>query len=86
MQEKIMRVQKYLASKGVASRRACEEYIKQGLVEINGIVCYELGTKIDPKKDIVKYNGKVIENKEEEYVYILLNKPIRICNNFKRPI
>lgn len=86
MEEEPIRVQKYLASKGVASRRSCEEYIKQGLVEVNGEVLYELGTKINPEKDIVKFNGKVIENKEQKHMYILLNKPIRICNNFKRSI
>lgn len=84
MEQEFMRVQKYLASKGIASRRVCEEYIRQGLVEVNGEVFYELGAKIDPKKDIVKFKGKVIENKEPKHIYILLNKPIRICYNSKR--
>lgn len=78
-----MRVQKYLASMGVASRRDCEEYIRQGLVEVNGEVFYELGARIDPKKDVVKFRGEVIENKKPEHIYILLNKPIRICDNCK---
>lgn len=86
MNEELVRVQKYLASVGIASRRACEEYIKQGLVEVNGETLTELGTKIDPSKDIVKFKGRIIENKNLKYVYVLLNKPIRLCDNSKRPI
>ena len=70
-----IRLQKYLASAGVASRRKCEELILEGKIEVNGKIITELGTKIDPKKDEVKYNGKIIKS-EEEKVYILLNKPI----------
>ena len=70
-----MRLQKYLASCGVASRRKCEELILDGKVEVNGNVVTELGTKINPEKDEVKYNGNVVKL-EEEKIYILLNKPI----------
>lgn len=69
------RLQKYLANCGVASRRKCEEYILQGKVKVNGEIVTELGTKINPKKDIIEFeNKKVKEN--TKYVYILLNKPI----------
>lgn len=70
-----MRLQKYLASCGVASRRKCEELILEGKVEVNGNFVTELGTKINPEKDEVKYNGNVVKL-EEEKIYILLNKPI----------
>ena len=70
-----IRLQKYLASAGVASRRKCEDLILDGKIEVNGKIITELGTKIDPKKDEVKYNGKIVKS-EEEKVYILLNKPI----------
>ncbi len=69
-----VRLQKYLADAGIASRRKCEELILQGKVEVNGKVVTELGTKVSDE-DIIKYNGKVIK-KVEEKVYILLNKPI----------
>lgn len=69
-----MRLQKYLANAGIASRRKCEELILDGKIEVNGIVVTELGTKVS-KKDVVKYNG-IIVKPEEEKVYILLNKPI----------
>jgi len=69
------RLQKYLANCGVASRRKCEEYILQGKVKVNGEIVTELGTKINPDKDIVEFENKpVTENKK--HVYILLNKPI----------
>lgn len=70
-----IRLQKYLASCGVASRRKCEELILEGKIEVNGIKVTELGTKITPNTDIVKYNGKIVKP-DEEKVYILLNKPI----------
>ncbi len=68
------RLQKYLAAAGIASRRKCEELILQGKIEVNGKVITELGTKVT-EKDKIKYNGKIVK-KEEEKVYILLNKPI----------
>jgi len=71
-----IRLQKYLAEAGIASRRKSEEYIIQGKVKVNGQVITELGTKINPEKDVVEYNEKIVEKKEEPYTYILLNKPI----------
>lgn len=69
------RLQKYLANSGVASRRKCEELILQGKVEVNGKVVIELGTKINPEEDIVKFDGKEVKQ-AKKMVYILLNKPI----------
>ena len=69
------RLQKFLANAGVASRRKCEELISEGKVKVNGNVVTELGTKIEPEKDVVEYNGQVIKENEKK-VYILLNKPI----------
>lgn len=68
------RLQKYMASCGVASRRKCEELILSGKVTVNGVIINELGTKVVPGKDKVIYNGKEIKP-EENKVYILLNKP-----------
>lgn len=70
-----MRLQKYLASHGIASRRKCEELIQQGKVCVNGKVVTELGRKIFPEKDVVSFEGKVV-NGQEKKVYVLLNKPI----------
>lgn len=72
-----IRLQKYLASCGVASRRKCEELIIEGKITVNDEKV-ELGFKINPEKDIVKYNGKQVKNENKKYTYILLNKPIGV--------
>ena len=68
------RLQKYMASCGVASRRKCEEIILEGKVKVNGEIVSELGVKVNPITDVVEYEGKIIK-KEEHKVYIMLNKP-----------
>lgn len=73
--EEVVRLQKYMAECGVASRRKCEEFILNGKVKVNGSVVNELGTKVNTLRDIVEYNGRKLEFKED-FVYILLNKPI----------
>ena len=70
-----VRLQKFLANSGVASRRKCEELILEGKVSVNGKVVNELGTKINPSVDKVEFCGKLIHSSEKK-VYILLNKPI----------
>ncbi len=78
-----IRLQKYLADNGIASRRKCEELILQGKVRVNGEEIKALGTKIDPNNDIVEFNGKEIKNSKKEYTYILLNKPIDYVTTVK---
>ena len=70
-----IRLQKYLAECGIASRRKCEEYIEAGRVKVNGKVVTTLGTKINPKEDKIEYNSKPVQ-KNNRYTYILLNKPV----------
>ena len=70
-----VRLQKFLAEAGIASRRKCEELIQSGKVMVNGKVVETLGKKINPKEDKVTYNGKIVENSLQK-TYILLNKPI----------
>ena len=70
-----IRLQKYLAEAGIASRRKAEELILQGKVSVNGKIITELGTKVMPGVDKVTYNGKEV-NEKEDYLYIILNKPI----------
>jgi len=76
------RLQKFLANSGIDSRRKCEQYIEEGKVKVNGEVVTELGRKIDPLKDKVEYNGKVIKPKDN-LVYVLLNKPIGYVTTMK---
>lgn len=74
------RLQKYMASCGVASRRKCEELILEGRVKINGVVVNELGRKVLVDKDIVEFDGVKI-NKEDEKVYYILNKPTGVITS-----
>ncbi len=69
-----IRLQKFLADAGVASRRKCEELIAGGVVEVNGITVTEPGTKVDGSEDI-RVNGTSI-TQDSKKVYILLNKPV----------
>ena len=75
MEDNKVRLQKFLANSGVASRRKCEELILEGKISVNGKIVNELGIKIDPTVDKVEYCEKLIHN-TEKLVYILLNKPI----------
>ena len=83
-----IRLQKYIADCGITSRRKAEELIKQGKIKVNGQIVHELGTKINPQKDIVLYQDKKIKEKQKN-VYILLNKPIgyvtTVKDQFERP-
>ena len=70
-----IRLQKYLAEAGIASRRKAEELIQQGKIKVNNKKVTELGTKINPSKDKIEYEGKIVTIQQEK-IYILLNKPI----------
>lgn len=67
------RLQKYIASCGVTSRRKAEELITEGMIRVNGRVVTELGFKVDPARDSVKYNNRLL--KREKQVYLVMNKP-----------
>ena len=71
-----IRLQKFLANCGIASRRKCEEFILEGKVKVNGEIVTQLGKKINPDTDKIYFNDKLVGNEKKEYVYILLNKPI----------
>jgi 23S rRNA pseudouridine2605 synthase len=69
----LIRLNRYISNAGICSRRKADELIAAGVVSVNGEVITELGTKIDPFKDVIKYNGETL--KREKMVYVLLNKP-----------
>ena len=71
--EKI-RLQKFLADAGIMSRRAAEEEIEAGNVSVNGHTV-KLGTKVDPRADLITYRGRKVLYKKHDYVYIMMNKP-----------
>ncbi len=70
-----MRLNKYLALCGIASRRKSEELILEGKVKVNGSVVTKLAVMVDPDIDIVELNKKKIKP-VAEFVYIILNKPM----------
>lgn len=82
-----VRLQKFLASVGVASRRKAEELIVAGRVSVNGEIITELGTKVD-ESDEVKVDNKPVKSIEKK-VYIMLNKPVdyitSVNDQFRRP-
>jgi len=71
------RLQKLIASAGIASRRHAEEMIAAGQVSVNGKIIREPGTKADPQVDHIKVKGRLINQALErrENIYVLLNKP-----------
>ncbi|MCX7904103.1 MAG: rRNA pseudouridine synthase [Caloramator sp.] len=75
------RIQKYIARCGIASRRKAEELIRQGKVKVNGELIKDI-ILINPERDIVEVNGKVIKP-EERKVYIMLNKPVGYVTTVK---
>ncbi|MEO8428537.1 MAG: pseudouridine synthase [Verrucomicrobiota bacterium] len=68
-----MRLQRFLADAGVASRRASEQIILAGRVEVNGRLATELGTKVDPAHDRIAVEGKSIKPRRK--LYLALHKP-----------
>ncbi|MFO7561019.1 MAG: pseudouridine synthase [Enhygromyxa sp.] len=74
-----VRLQKFIASAGVASRRRAEELITSGLVEVNGQRVTELGTRVFPGRDRVTVRGEPI--RAEDKVYFVLNKPDEVVSS-----
>jgi 23S rRNA pseudouridine2605 synthase len=83
----MVRLQKFLAEAGVASRRAGEQMMLAGRVAVNGQTVQELGVKVDPAHDRVTVDGKPIRAKRK--LYVALNKPRGlVCSRkdeFNRP-
>ncbi len=69
-----MRLQKYLAKAGIASRRKSETLIIEGRVSVNNKTITELGTQVDIEKDVVAFDHRTIQMKDQP-IYIMLNKP-----------
>lgn len=76
MSDNKIRLQKYLAEAGIASRRKAEEYILSGRVKVNNKIVQELGTKIDIEKDEIYFDNKKVLLEVNKKVYVLLNKPL----------
>lgn len=77
------RLQKWLAHCGYGSRRACEQLIQQGRVQVNGAVA-SLGAKIDPQRDVITVDGKRVQP-PQAFVYLMLHKPRGYVTTRKDP-
>ena len=69
----LVRLNRYIANAGICSRRKADELITAGVIWVNGEPVTELGTKVDPATDEIRYNNERL--KREKNVYVLLNKP-----------
>jgi len=69
----LIRLNKFIANSGICSRREADTYIETGLVKVNDKIVTELGTRIDPAKDEIRFNGERLRG--EKKVYIIMNKP-----------
>ena len=82
----LIRLQKYIADCGVASRRRAEVMISQGLVSVNGEIVTQQGIKVDPAADRVAVDGKLLEyNQNAVKITLLLNKPIGYVTTMDDP-
>jgi pseudouridine synthase len=80
----MIRLNKFLSTAGVSSRREADRLIEQGRVKVNGKIVQILGSKVDENKDRIEVDGKTIEVTQKK-VYILLNKPPKFLVTLKDP-
>lgn len=71
----LIRLNRFLAMGGIGSRRKCDELIRQGKVEVNGQQVIQMAFRVNPKRDTVKYNGRIVRI-TQTFIYILMNKPL----------
>jgi 23S rRNA pseudouridine2605 synthase len=80
----LIRLQKFLAQSGVASRRRCEELMLAGEVEVDGEIVTRLGTKVDPRTAVIRVSGKRLPP-VSDHVYLVLNKPRGVVSTMSDP-
>ncbi len=82
-----MRINKFLAQAGLGSRRACEKFVLDGRIKLNGKIVKDLSTDIDIEKDRITFNGKLLKISKQK-IYLMLNKPqgylVTASDPFKR--
>jgi 23S rRNA pseudouridine2605 synthase len=77
------RLQKILAQAGIASRRDCEELIREGRVEVDRHVVTELGTRVDPRRHEIRVDGEALSR--QKLVYFAVNKPLGVVSTSSDP-
>lgn len=84
----LVRINKALAQAGVCSRRAADELVAKGAVSVNGKTVDSAGFKVNPATDSIAVNGKQVASPEpgaEQFVYVMLNKPVQVVTTVKDP-
>jgi pseudouridine synthase len=79
-----VRLQRVLAAAGLGSRRACEQLIEEGRVEVDGKKVVVQGMRVDPKKAVIKVDGLRIAS-APDHVYLVLNKPKGVVSTMSDP-
>ncbi len=79
-----IRLQKVLSAAGIASRRASENLIRQGRIEVNGKLITEQGVRVDPERDTIRVDGSRIPP-PRRHVYVVLNKPRGVVSTMEDP-
>lgn len=74
-----MRINKFLSSLGIASRRAIDKYIEEGRIKVNGVIA-STGIDVTEEDEICIDNKKIETNRIEEKVYFMLNKPLEVLS------
>jgi pseudouridine synthase len=77
MDQKMIRLNRYLALCGLGSRRKCDELIASGAIRVNGKVIVEMGIRVDPEQDMIDYYDQRLQP-QDKHLYILMNKPLRV--------
>lgn len=80
-----VRLNKFIAESGLASRRHADRMIEEGLVTVNGKKVYELGIKVDPSKDKILVEGKPLKTQSTK-LYIMFNKPRGVITSMEDPL
>ena len=81
----MIRLQKLLAERGIASRRAAERLILEGRVTVNGQLVTRLGTRVDPEHDAVKVDRRLLAVRRSPRTYLMLNKPRGVMTTVDDP-
>jgi 16S rRNA U516 pseudouridylate synthase RsuA-like enzyme len=79
-----VRLNKFLAQRGVGARRKCDTLIEEGRVRINGQIVRELGTQVEPERDRVEVDGKPLPPPATHRYYVL-NKPVGVITTLDDP-
>jgi len=81
----LVRLNKLLAERGLASRRGADKLIEEGLVTVNGKKVYELGIKVNPHQDNITVDGKPLRSKNQNF-YIMFHKPKNVITSMTDPL